>query len=171
MPCLHVIFKHSIESSIEGLVQLCSGKMIHVDIVPNQERSMYTCYMFESFSENDLDDCYRDDTHTRLRIEVSELEYQSVVAMLKRLVEKKVPYNTSDIIWLFMGSGSCKDIEKEESIESLFCSQAITLVLRMCLTENKQLIETLHSLNSRKTTPNILYNAIQPHAQVEEFGI
>lgn len=168
MPNLFFVFKREPENQLETFVRWCAGPMVHCDIVPGDSRIMFTSYMFERFSMNRVEG-YSAKTHDCLKIEVSQEEHDRVQALLLKFVEKRVPYNYSDVFRLIMPLNTeTPDIGNEDEVESLFCSQAITLVLKMGLDKESPLQEALKPLNSRTTTPSILYSAIKPFCETAE---
>jgi hypothetical protein len=162
MPEIYLIFKKKPDTRLENFVQWIAGDMVHVDIAPGKHGVMFTCFMFEKFSINKCDG-YSPLTHECLSLDVDESELKNIQSALIKLVEKQIPYNYSDVLQLmFHTDVQNSDHESLDSADALFCSQAVTLVLKFNLTENKQLIQSLNLLNSRTTTSNILYNAIKP---------
>jgi hypothetical protein len=162
MPKIYLIFKKKPDTRLENLVRWIAGDMVHVDIAPGNHGVMFTCFMFEKFSINKCGG-YSPDTHECLSMEVNDTELQNVQKSLISLVEKQIPYNYSDVFKLmFHTSLDASDYENLDNVDSLFCSQAVTLILRCGLTENENLLESLKLLNSRTTTPNILYQTLKP---------
>jgi len=165
MPALFLAFKKAAENQLESIVSWCAGPMVHVDIITDDQRLMFTSYMFERFSMN-RPVGYTADTHVCLRLDVSQEAHDAAQAMLLRLVGKQIPYNYSDVFRLIMPSAAPpRDIISEEQVETLFCSQAITLVLRHCLDEDHALHPVILGLDSRATTPSMLYDAAAPFCQ------
>ena len=165
MPTIYVVFKKAVESHVESVVQWFAGPMIHVDIVPGNHALSFTSYMFETFSVNPRT-TYSPDTHTCLAIDVTQAEHDDAHDMLTRFVQKELQYNYNDVLRSVLpGPVISSDVKSEDEISSLYCSQAVTLVLRTCVTENKELGAALCALNSRFTTPNMLYEALRPHAE------
>ena len=164
MPTIYVVFKKAVQSSVESMVQWFAGPMIHVDIVPGNHPLSFTSYMFETFSVNPMTG-YNPETHTCLGIEVTQAEHDEAHSMLTRFVQKGFEYNYNDVLRCVLpGPVMSPDVQSEDELTSLFCSQAVTMVLRTCVTENKELNSTLCAMNSRFTTPNMLYEALKPHA-------
>jgi hypothetical protein len=162
MPNLFFIFKKIPENNLESFVSWCAGPMVHCDIVPGDHRIMFTSYMFERFSMNKPEG-YTLQTHECLSLQVSQEEHDNAQTLLLKFVERGIPYNYSDVFRLIMPSGSSPDdIFHEEQVQSLFCSQAITLVLKMTLKQEHSAYQSVQNLNSRVTTPTILYNALCP---------
>ena len=166
MQALHLVFKRCTETTVESVVQMIAGPLIHVDIIPqpppNQPHRAYTSYMFECFSENDA--AYKPDEYQSLTLHISPEENEAARTYLQGLVERQVPYNYQDLFFCMLpASAAVSDIE-DDGASALFCSQAVILCLRHCITSNPQLSEVLAELNSRTTTPNMLYEAIKPFA-------
>jgi hypothetical protein len=161
MPKLYLVFKKTAQTNMENFVSWCAGPMVHVDIVLGESKIMFTSYMFERFSMNKAAG-YSALTHETLTLQVSQQEYNAAQELLLRLVEREIPYNFSDVFHLILPSATqVQDVAAESDIDSLFCSQAATLVLRSAL-QPGQLQSVLCGLNSRTTTPNMLYEALKP---------
>jgi len=168
MPNLFLVFKKSAENKLETIVRWCAGPMVHCDIVTGDSRIMFTSYMFENFSVNKVEG-YSASTHACLSLQVSQEEHDDAQSMLLRLVERKVPYNYTDVFRLIMPlSAPTPDVESEEKVEQLFCSQALTLVLKMSLRAEHPLHEAVGRLNSRTTTPTILFDVVKPFCEEAE---
>ena len=100
--------------------------------------------MFEHFSENPA--IYNADDYTTLSLQVTEEEHNSVVDYVRDCVERKVPYNYRDIVMCALpGSSYLSDVHSHPP-SSLFCSQAVVLCLRRCLSENQKLRYLNHGL-------------------------
>jgi len=169
MPHVLLVFKKACQTSIENLVRICAGPMIHVDIVPGDKSVAYTSYMFENFSENTLAG-YSPLTHVCLRLEVTQQEHDTADAILSDWAKRGIPYNYPDIFRCIL-PGDCCACEPLDpaGISSLFCSQAVTLALQHALDPESVLAKALHPLPCRFTTPNTLYDVALPHAVVDEL--
>lgn len=158
---LHFVFKCSTQGTFESMVKMVAGPMIHVDAVPqgDGERAgkAYTCYMFETFSENDC--VYRPGEYTSLTLDITPEEHDKVVGFFKGCVDRKIPYNYKDMLL-------CKTPARKYMTEltdepaCMFCSQAMTLCLKKCIKSNERLAELVGGLNSRTTTPQALYEVL-----------
>ena len=165
MPELVLAFKKYTENNLESFVQWCAGPMVHCDILTGRDGLMFTSYMFERFSVNRVL-VYPPETHVCLSVPVSDEEHSAACEMLGRLVDRQIPYNYSDVFrMVFPSPLPLGDVACEADIQTLFCSQAITLVLRMCLDPSHRLAPVLAKLNSRTTTPSMLYDAVLPHCE------
>lgn len=165
MSRLAFVFKCSTDCTVEKVVRMLTGKMIHVDIIPTHPDELkpkaYTCYMFEHFSENAA--IYNESDYVTLSMPVTDEERVSVTDYLTDCVERKVPYNYKDIMMCALpGSSYLTDVPTHLPPTSLFCSQAVVLCLRKCLSENQTLLEKINKVNSRITTPHMLYELLKP---------
>jgi len=159
MPVICLAFKTVAESRFEKLVQWFSGKAVHVEIVPLNPHVMFTSFMFETFSLNKYAP-YDRSKYEIFRIEVDDEELEKITKMLLLFVEKQIPYNYMDILKIGTNISlyDDEDYENVDEIESLFCSQAITYVLKHCLNSTNKLSSQIKNLNSRFTTPLVLYD-------------
>ena len=162
MPELLFVFKKSPQTNLETFVSWCAGPMVHVDVVVGG--FMFTSYMFERFSLNKLP-LYHPSTHECLALQVTEQVHNAVQDILTRWVDKQIPYNYSDVFHLIVPSSAdqVQDVESEEQIETLFCSQAATLAVRLASSNG-----FLQDLNSRTTTPTMLFEALKPHCEFRD---
>lgn len=164
MPCLFVVFKKTAATSVEKVVQWYAGPMVHVDVIPGDQRVMYTSYMFETFSVNRVEG-YTPDTHVCLSLPVTQEEHDDACALLLRLVEKRVPYNYADLLRCVIPLAVPEDLLCVDEITTLYCSQAVALVLKAVLRDKEDLVGAMRALNSRTTTPTLLYNALLPFSE------
>jgi len=164
MPSVYFVFKKSIESSAETLVNWWAGPMVHVDVVFGDSRLMFTSFMFEHFSMN-RPDGYKPTTHHCMAMQITQKEHDDSQALMLRFVGKRVPYNYADV-FRFVMPGPCNpvDLESEDQVETLFCSQAVTLMLKWGMPERAEFA----ALNSRCTTPTMLYEALKSHCTEAE---
>lgn len=165
MPTLYLVFKKSAQNNMESFVSWCAGPMVHVDLVLGDSRIMFTSYMFERFSMN-LSVGYSPDTHQALALRVSQEEYSAVEHLVLEFFGRNIPYNYSDVFHLILPSmTTVQDVDSPADIDSLFCSQAVTLALRMGLDCKHPLHAPLCALNSRCTTPTMLYDVLKSHCE------
>ena len=160
---MHLVFKRDSNGTVEQMVKLLSGEMIHVDIIPNEPAlSAYTSYMFESFSKNKIENTYSPSTHTTLYIPLTEEENARAITFLTSCVDRNVPYNYSDIFRCVLPGNSLLSDVSPDNFSTLFCSQAVVLCLRTALEPDHLAFTVVKQLNSRITTPQTLYNMISP---------
>lgn len=158
---MRFVFKHNTTGTVESMVQWLSGKMVHVDMIPEMEEDpkSYTSYMFEHFSENPVLPTNAE-THTEIEVPMSSEENKRAIEFLQRLVAQRVPYNYADMVGCIVpGTSLLRDVSPDAAT-SIFCSQAAVLCLRHALEPDRQKVIT--SLNSRITTPSMLYEALLP---------
>lgn len=148
---------------------------VHVDVVldmdgtPNKNFA-YTAYAQEKFSMTLMPSSMGKNPNFRsMCLDISEAEFHRCSLYLSKMVGR-VEYNYTDAMFLLpaIGSGPISDVmvpdvdsSSPEMLEKVFCSQAALLVLKNCLSENEALMVALKGLNSRLTSPSILYRSIQ----------
>lgn len=165
MPCIDIYFKKA-ESNVENIVEACSGRYVHVEMIPSDHSYMYTSYMFETFTQNEILE-HDSAIYTLLRIDLCDEEHNGIIDMLSRLTDRVIPYNYSDLPWCVVPSiTELKDVHNEEEITALFCSQAIILVLRLNIATDRPLYQTLMDLNSRTTSPTVLFEKLKPYGEI-----
>lgn len=169
MPAICLAFKVVAETQIEKLVQWLSGKAVHVEIIPCNPNVMFTSFMFESFSFNKFTP-YDRTKYEIFKISISDEEKEKITKMLLTFVEREIPYNYADLwkIGINFSLSDDEDYENESDIESLFCSQAVTYVLKHCLDKSNTITCHIQNLNSRFTTPALLYDILKPHVLTDE---
>lgn len=165
MPHVDIYFKKA-ESNVENIVEVCSGRYVHVEMIPSDHQYMYTSYMFETFTQNNI--VVHDPLiYTCLRIGLNEEEHNGTVDMLLRLTDRSIPYNYSDLPWCVVPSiTALKDVHNEEEITALFCSQAIILVLRLNVASDRDICNALMELNSRTTSPTVLFEKLKQYGEI-----
>ena len=72
----------------------------------------------------------------------------------------KKPYNTKDMVLSVVPYRNPAEKTIFE-VDSLFCSQAVILILRSCLYEDHPLQPILWNIHSRTTTPSQLYTELK----------
>jgi hypothetical protein len=165
MPKLFLVFKKSAQTNMENFVSWCAGPMVHVDLVLGDSLVMFTSYMFERFSMNRALG-YAADTHETLSLSVSRDEYEAVQHVLLEFARRSIPYNYLDVCHLILPSvATVQDVQTAEEVDCLFCSQAVTLALRLSLDSQNPLRAPLWALNSRCTTPTMLYDVLKSHCE------
>ena len=171
---LHVAFEKSTDTLIKKLVKLMSGPYVHTEFIVTEKvfdnegnHSMthigYTTYMRENFSRVfQKDFWYGDEYHDFLSLPVTPEELFRISMACEACVESKIPYNTSDMVLCTMPLRNPTERDLYSS-KSLFCSQAIVLLLRSCLDKDNKLQEPLAFVNSRTVTPTRLYEILKSH--------
>ena len=118
--------------------------------------------MGERFSRNDPP-CFSDDYHDFLRVQVDDTEYDRLWRTCEACVECKIPYNTRDMVLSVVPLRN--PVERPlDQCRTLFCSQAMVLIMRSCLEEAHDVAGALRGVNSRVVSPTALYGLLLPHA-------
>lgn len=170
MPFVCFVFKTKAETNFEKVVQWFSGPVVHVEIIPLELKIMFTSYMFEHFSVNRFVP-YDRTKYEVFKINLDLTEYERFNQLLVELVERKIPYNYMDLLKIGTNVSLFDDDEDYKSIdevETLFCSQAATFILKQCMQDENLLKTKFQDLNSRFTTPLVLYNIIKTECQIED---
>ena len=174
VPChpMLLIFKQDLKGAFERLVQSLTGPQVHVDMVlrvdADSPPALFTSYMFEPFSRNPIDEGYPSKDHVAIHIPLSPFEHRRAVLYLSRCVERKVAYNYPDLVSCVTPGSSLLLRDEPTSPDppsALFCSQAVVLCLRHALLEGTELHTSIQRLNSRLSTPSVLYNWAKAHGQ------
>lgn len=149
---------------------------IHVDIVMHRAGTpskmfAYSAYMNEPFSMNLMNpSMMRDPTFDNLSLDITVKEYDSCVRYLSKLVDR-ARYNRSDAMFLLPIIPSKSsfsrvmvpdvDASKPELIKSVYCSQAVVLLIRECLKGRQHVQYAFDGINSRLTSPHDLYQRMR----------
>jgi hypothetical protein len=166
---MHLVFKRDSNNTVEHMVKLLSGEMIHVDVIPHEdEKAAYTSYMFENFSKNSVENAYTPSTHTILYLPMTDEENERAKTFLQTCVNRSVPYNYSDVFRCILPGNSMLSDVTPENFSTLFCSQAVVLCLRKALDPSHPVSTISNQLNSRITTPQALYEMISPFCKEVE---
>jgi len=161
---LHIAFEKSTDTFIKQLVKVLAGPYVHTEIIITSPKTTtaYSAYMAHNFSKTPREEfCFGDDSHDFLHIPVSSEELDRIAKSCEACVKSHVPYNTTDMVFsqLPLRNPSEKDLFNSPT---LFCSQAVVLVLRACLDADHDLHPQLTAVNSRTVSPSQLYNALSP---------
>jgi hypothetical protein len=170
---LHIAFEKSTDTLIKRLVKFVCGPYVHTELIVTEkvfdvkgDHSLthigYTTYMRENFGRVfQKDFWYSDEYHDFLLLPVTPEELFRISKACEACVESKIPYNTTDMILCTMPLRNPTERDLYAS-KSLFCSQAIVLLLRSCLDRENKLQDTLAFVNSRTVTPTHLYETLKP---------
>lgn len=183
-PCWLVLRSKRPVGVWENFVSNATGGHIHTDIVLHKDgseskRFKYTAYMKTPFSMYIMsEDEKTSELYDNLQIRITDEEYHACVQYLDRWVESATPYNYSDTLFLIpslantgaFGNAMVHDVDGSlpTNLRTVFCSQAAVLVLRHCLSatgNNQHLVKAMWELNSRLTTPELLYETTLVYAK------
>ena len=170
---IHIVFEKNADTRIKQIVQALTGTHVHTEMVvtatspdpPFISRTAYSAYMYENFSstpEHLL--AYADSTHDFLQVYASAEEIDKIKKTCESRVQVKTPYNLKDMVLSIipLRNPTEKDIFH---VNTLFCSQAMVLILRSCLNPTHPVINSLKQFNSRTINPEQLYKALAPVCQ------
>ena len=163
---LHIAFEKSADSMLKKLVKILAGPYVHTEIIitqsqPTPVHTAYSAYLSHSFSRTfQKDFWFEDNCHDFLQIPVSTDELQRICETCEACVETKVPYNTHDMV---LSQVPLRNPTEHDLFHSptLFCSQAVILILRSCLDDVHSLQPFLSTVNSRTITPSQLYDLLR----------
>lgn len=165
---LHIAFEKSADSMLKKLVKILAGPYVHTEMIitqsePVRVHTAYSAYMSHPFSRTlQKDFWFEDNCHDYLQIPVSPDELHRICETCEACVETKVPYNTHDMVLsqIPLRNPTERDLFHAPT---LFCSQAVILILRSCLNDAHSLQPCLSSVNSRTITPSQLYELLRHH--------
>ena len=165
---VHIAFEKSTDSMLKKLVKILAGPYVHTEIIitqasPTAVHTAYSAYLSNPFSRTfSKDFWFEDSCHDFLQIPVSADELQRICKTCEACVETKVPYNARDMVLSQIPLRNPKEHDLFHT-PTLFCSQAVILILRSCLDCEHTLHECLGSVNSRTITPSQLYELLRQH--------
>lgn len=178
---LHLAFEKSADSILKKLVKVLAGPYVHVEMVISQTKfnhlglspvatlshTAYSAFMSETFARIEQSNFwYDDESHDFLSLPVSAEELHRISNACDACVESKIPYNTTDMFFsqIPMRNPTERDLYNSKT---LFCSQAMVLVLRSCLDPGHALQAPLAMVNSRTVSPSHLYEILKPYGKVK----
>lgn len=164
---VHIAFEKSADTLLKKLVKILAGPYVHTELIVTQSEpttihTAYSTYMSDTFSRTfQRDFWFADQYHDFLHIPVSKEELQRICKTCEACVETKIPYNTRDMV---LSQVPLRNPTEHDLFHSptLFCSQAVVLILRSCLDEMHSLQPHLSTVNSRTITPSQLYELLKP---------
>lgn len=163
MSAVHIAFEKTSDSLIKKVVKTFAGPYVHAEIVVStaNAHTAYSAYMSELFSRTDNFD-FNDEKFDFLALDITPDDVQKISSTCEACVKSKIPYNTRDMVLSQVPFRYPTEADLFHA-KTLFCSQAIVLVLRSCLSPEHAICNTLHSVNSRTVSPSQLHTALQPH--------
>ena len=181
---IHLVFEKSTDSTLKRIVKLLTGPHVHTEIVitatntekPFITRTAYSAYVDDVFSSTpERNFGFSDSTHDFLQVAASVDEMERIKNTCESRVEVRTPYNLKDMVLSIVPFR--QPVEKDIfAVKTLFCSQAMVLILRSCLEPEHPVIHALKPYNSRTISPSQLYTALTPvceqafHANISKKG-
>ena len=170
---VHIVFEKNADDNIKRIIQALTGTHIHTELVvtatspdpPYISRTAYSAYMHENFSSTPEHQFqYSDNTHDFLQVYASADEVERIKKTCDSRVQVKTPYNLKDMVLSIipLRNPMEKDIFQ---VKTLYCSQAVVLILRSCLDPTHPVLNTLKPFNSRTINPEQLFAALKPVCQ------
>jgi hypothetical protein len=153
---------------LKKLVKILAGPYVHTEIIVSQAdpqivHTAYSAYMPTNFSRTlEKDFWFEDLCHDYLSIPVTQDELMRVSKTCEACVEAKIPYNLRDMVLSQVPLRNPSESDLFHT-HTLFCSQAVILILRSCLDGEHPLQPYLAEINSRTVTPTQLYELLKPH--------
>lgn len=173
----------------DRIIKMLSGPFAHVDLYVHMENKVgdspsFTTFMGERFSMSiNMKHYYNNKDYVGLHLRMDLVESMKLFDYVIDLVDHKIPYNFSDLLYQPMKSVLRHSVffpdvhsENPEELQKVFCSQAFVLGLRNSLHDNdlagalideslnqrRKLLWTLSEENSRLCTPTDLHDILRP---------
>jgi hypothetical protein len=168
---LHLAFEKDADSMIKRVVRAFAGPYVHTDMIisqiaPAPIHTAYSSYMGEGFMRVFQHEfCFSAKTHDFLFLDVTPEEIRKISETCEACAESKIGYNTRDMVLCIVPLRQPKEKDLFQA-GSLFCSQAMILILRSCLNPEHPLQAVLQNVHSRTTTPSQLFTALQSACHV-----
>ena len=160
-------FEKRSDGLIKKVVKVLSGPHVHTEMIvsqkhPKQIHTAYSAYMNSVFSRTFQREFQFDDTsYDFLRIDVTPDELMRISKTCEACADTNIPYNTTDMIYSVLPLRN--PMEKDLfNAKTLFCSQAMVLILRECLEPVHHLQLPLREVNSRTVSPSQLFEKLSP---------
>lgn len=164
---VQLAFERTGSTYMKRLVRALSGPYVHTEIIVQQEgtatKRAYSAYTNSKFARTPQRDfAFSDATHDFLQVETSPDESRRVWNTCEVCAITKIPYNLSDMVLSVIPLRSPTETTIFES-NTLYCSQAMVLILRASLEPTHPLQAVLATINSRVASPTQLFEALKPH--------
>lgn len=165
MSVVHIAFEKTADTFIKKIVKAFAGPYVHTEMIVSTRNShvAYSAYMSENFSRTENFD-FNDEKFDFLLLPLSSEEAERISSTCEACVKSKIPYNTRDMVFSQVPFRH----PTEEDIfhaHTLFCSQALVLVLRSCLDKDHVLQANLATVNSRTVSPSQVFSILSPHCK------
>jgi hypothetical protein len=163
---LHMAFEKDTDCLLKRVIRAFAGPYVHVDMIvseisPTPIHTCYSAYMGEGFVRVfQRDFAFSEKTHDFLSVDVSAEELQKISETCEACATSRIKYNYRDVALCICPLRTPREIPLFDS-ESLFCSQAMILILRACLNPENSMQDILQNVHSRTTTPSQLHRALK----------
>jgi hypothetical protein len=173
MPLLHVAFEKSADTMLKRFVKAVCGPYVHTELILTQTASdgatagpihtAYSTFLHETFTRIfPKEFWYADDCHDFLHVVANEEELFRIGQACEACAESKVPYNAADMVLSQLPLRNPVESDVYHS-RTLFCSQAVVLILRSGLDPTHPLQAPLAAVNSRTVSPSHLFEILRPY--------
>ena len=175
---VHVdIFLHRKKKSRDFAQSPLYESAYHASNPTSMNNMSFSAFVGEKFSMTTMTEEIISSSHMNISIPVNQQEMERMEKFVISMVGV-VPYNYSDIALLmgFVQNSGFTDtmfpdvpVDQQNApstLTSVFCSQAVVLMLRSCLDQNGMsgaLAKILHAVNSRTISPAKLYHMVARH--------
>ena len=168
---VQLAFERTASTPIKYVVQTLSGPYVHTEIIVQAEgtaasaKRAYSAYMHSVFARTpERDFGYSDATHDFLEVQTSADESRRVWNTCEVCALTKVPYNLHDMVLSVVPLRAPAEKTIFDS-RTLYCSQAMILILRSSLEKVHPLQDALAAINSRVASPTQLFHTLEPHCK------
>lgn len=170
---VHLTFERTSDTMLKRVVSQLSGPYVHTEMVvtstheepPYIRRKSYSAYIdYVFFGSDERSFRFSDTTHDFLQINASPKEIFLIKQTCDAHVEVKTPYNLKDMVLSILPGRNPTEIPISDA-KTLFCSQAMVLILRSCLEKEHPVVKALEHTNSRTVSPTQLFQILKPVCQ------
>ena len=170
---VYIGFEKVAKTALKKVAKAVAGPYVHTEIILHTSSSIYnySAYMGKRFSGTFLDtQKVNDETYDFIHIPATCDEETCIRLTLDACVQSKVPYNFSDMV---MTQFPFRNPVNHGLFEcsSLYCAQAVVVVLRACLMPPSELVNELNEVNSRTVTPTSLFEVLIKHGSLVSGGM
>ena len=167
---VHLVFEKKTDTFLKRAVKQLTGPYVHTEIilttahdeVPHIRRRAYSAYIDYVFCcTNEKAFQFADETHDFLQVTVSAEDVELIRQTCETHAQLETPYNLKDMLLSIIPLRAPKEKTIFEA-KSLFCSQAMVLILRGCLPPEHPVIKALKDVNSRTISPAHLFTVLSP---------
>jgi hypothetical protein len=173
--CKLIMRFRSPNTTYERFVSTVVGSPVHVDMVFHQPgtdgiKFSYSAFLGEKFSITLMpDEITCSELYENIVVAISDREHARCVSYVNKLIDK-ASYNYNDaMMWMPMfqahpnfANVMCDDIDSSDpsEIKKIYCSQAVVLVLRECLSAGNPFETVVEGVNSRMVSPGTLHKMV-----------
>jgi hypothetical protein len=162
---VYIGFEKVAKTALKKVAMALAGPYVHTEIILSTSQSVknYSAYLGKKFSCSFLDSSkINDDTYDFIYIPATSDEETCIRLTLDACVQSKVPYNTSDMLMTQVPFRNPVNYGLFDC-GSLYCAQAVVVILRACLVAPSEMSNAMNELNSRTITPSALFDVLIKH--------